>query len=49
MRGKDWISQATWKLIAKQTSLQQSCQLNQAVARRMKREIHALALTTKAL
>ena len=37
---KDWVSETTWSLIAKQASLLQSDRCNQAAARRMKRKIH---------
>ncbi len=40
-QGKDWISKATWRLIAKRTSLLQSGRIRQDAARRMKREIKA--------
>ena len=39
-KGKDWIGEATWALIAKRASLLQSGRCNQAAARRMKQEIH---------
>jgi hypothetical protein len=39
--GKDWISEATWRLIAKQASLLQSGRIGQDTARRMKGEIEA--------
>ncbi len=39
-KGKDWVSEGTWALIAKRASLLQSGRCNQAAARRMKREIH---------
>ena len=39
-KGKDWVSEGTWKLIAKRASLLQSGLCDQAAARRMKRKIH---------
>jgi hypothetical protein len=39
--GKDWISEGTWKLIAKSASLLRSGKIRQAAARRMKREVQA--------
>ncbi len=40
-RGKDWMSKATWRLIAKQVSLLQSSQIRQDATQRMKRKIKA--------
>ena len=39
--GKDWISEGTWKLIAKRASLLRSGKIRQDAARRMKREVRA--------
>jgi hypothetical protein len=39
--GKDWMSKATWRLIAKRASLLRSGRIRQDAARRMKREIKA--------
>ncbi len=39
--GKDWMSKATWRLIAKRASLLQSGHIRQDFARRMKRKIEA--------
>ncbi len=39
--GKDWVSEATWHLIAKQVSLLRSSKIRQDAARRMKRKIKA--------
>jgi hypothetical protein len=39
--GKDWISEGTWKLIAKRSSLLRSGKIRQAAARRMKRKVQA--------
>ena len=39
--GKDWVSEGTWKLIAKRASLLRSEKKRQTAARRMKREVHA--------
>ena len=39
--GKDWVSEGTWKLIAKRASLLRSGKIRQTDARRMKREVHA--------
>ena len=39
--GKDWMSEATWHLIAKRASLMRSGRIWQDTARRMKREIEA--------
>ncbi len=38
--GKDWVSEGTWRLIAKRTSLLRSGKIRQIAARRMKREVH---------
>ena len=40
-QGKDWMSKATWRLIAKRASLQRSGRIRQDAAQRMKREIKA--------
>jgi hypothetical protein len=40
-QGKDWISKAMWRLIAKRVSLLQSGRIRQDAARRMKRKIEA--------
>jgi hypothetical protein len=40
-QGKDWMSKATWCLIAKRASLLQSGRIRQDATRRMKREIEA--------
>ncbi len=39
--GKDWMSEATWRLIAKRASLLRSGYIRQDAARRMKRKIDA--------
>jgi len=39
--GKDWISEGTWKLIAKRASLLRSGRIRQTAAWRMKQEVHA--------
>ncbi len=39
--GKDWISEGTWKLIAKRASLMHSGGKRQAAARRMQRKVKA--------
>jgi len=39
--GKDWVSEVTWKLIAKCSSLLRSGKIRQPAAQRMKREVHA--------
>jgi hypothetical protein len=39
--GKDWISEGTWRLIAKRASLLHSGKIRQAAARRIKREVQA--------
>ena len=39
--GKDWVSEGTWKLIAKHASLLRSGKIWQTAARQMKREVHA--------
>jgi hypothetical protein len=46
-KGKDWVSETTWALIAKQASLLQSGRCNQAAARRMKRKIHGVLKADK--
>ena len=38
--GKDWISEGTWKMIAKRTSLLRSQKIWQTAVRRMKRKVH---------
>ena len=38
---KDWISEGTWNLIAKRTSLMRSGKIRQAAACRMQREVKA--------
>ena len=40
-QGKDWMSEATWCLIAKRVSLLQSGRIRQDATRRMKHEIKA--------
>jgi hypothetical protein len=40
-QGKDWMSKATWHLIAKRASLQQSGRISQDAAWKMKRKIKA--------
>ena len=39
--GKDWVSEGTWKLIAKRASLLRSGKIRQTAAQQMKREVHA--------
>ena len=39
--GKDWISEGTWRLIAKCASLMRSGKIRQAAACRMQREVKA--------
>jgi hypothetical protein len=39
--GKDWISEGTWRLIAKRASFLQSCRIRQDAGRRMKRKTGA--------
>jgi len=39
--GKDWISERTWKMIAKRASLLRSGRIRPTTAWRMKREVHA--------
>jgi len=38
--GKDWVSEGTWRLIAKRTALLRSGKIRQIAARRMKREVY---------